>query len=165
LNRSNQLAEADSDDERYRQAYATALRLLVRREHSALELAHKLESRQCPARITGQVIATLTDEGALSDRRFSEVYAWSRYERGFGPVRIRAELRERGVEAELVSRALSPLASLWQASAIRQRQKRFGDGPPADFGERARQMRFLQRRGFSGEQIRLTLEEAVGEAG
>jgi regulatory protein len=159
LNRSNQLAEADSDEDHYQQAYSVALRLLVRREHSVLELAHKLQARQCPASISNRVIETLIDEGVLSDRRFSEVYARGRFERGFGPLRIQAELRERGIDDGLVAAALRPMEHAWLESALRQRSKRFGNPPPADFSERARQMRFLQQRGFAHEQIRSALEE------
>jgi len=139
-------------------AYACALRLLVRREHSARELRFKLERREIDVAVIDEVLAQLVDDGYLSDARFAEVFVRSRYERGVGPLRIRAELRERGVEDHLVEDAFRELAADWFDAARRQRDRRFGAAPPEDFRERARQMRFLQQRGFSGEQARAALE-------
>jgi len=152
-------ADSDADDsaERYQRAYASALRLLARREHSELELRHKLTARSVDAALVEQVLAELLDGHLLSDARFTEVYVRGRFERGYGPARIRAELRERGIGDELAQPALEALADDWIASAVRQHSKRFGGGCPDDYRERARQMRFLQQRGFSGEQIRAVL--------
>jgi regulatory protein len=150
---------ADSEEqEAWQQAYATALRLLARREHSALELRVKLRSRRCPPALADQVLNALRDEGALSDQRFADAYVQARFERGYGPVRIEAELRERGIGGSLAEQAMADFAPLWAASAERQRRKRFGCGTPTGFSERARQMRFLQQRGFTGEQVRAAIE-------
>ncbi len=154
---SNSSPPADSDD-LYRQAYATALRLLARREHSVQELYHKLKGRQCPAGVADDVVAALVDEGALSDRRFAESYVQSRFERGFGPLRIQAELRERGVGDTQAEEALAAYGAQWVAAAWQQHRKRFGDTLPTDFNQRVKQMRFLQQRGFSSEQIRAALK-------
>lgn len=163
MSSSLSLPQADNSDAaaQYQEVYATALRLLVRREHSVLELRHKLKARGCPRALVDQVVMALTDEGTLSDGRFAELYTRGRFERGFGPLRIAAELRERGLAQPLIEVALADYAGYWQDSAYRQRHKRFGRHAPREFGERARQMRFLQQRGFSGEQIRAALDDAV----
>jgi len=154
----NSSTESDGPEhpfgEACQQAYACALRLLVRREHSQRELRFKLERREYDAAVIEAVLAQLLDEGYLSDARFAEVFVRSRHERGVGPLRIRAELRERGVDDPLVEAAFRELGADWFAAACRQRDKRFGASPPQDFRERVRQMRFLQQRGFSGEQAR-----------
>lgn len=139
------------------QAYACALRLLMRREHSERELRFKLQQRDYEAAVNDVVLAQLIDEGYLSNARFAEVFVRSRHERGAGPLKIRAELRKRGVEEPLVEDAFRELAADWYDAACRQRDKRFGTLPPQDYKERARQMRFLQQRGFSGEQVRAAL--------
>jgi regulatory protein len=155
---------AESADEVYQQAYATGLRLLARREHSTQELCHKLQGREVPAAIVEQVIADLVDEGLLSDRRFAEAYVYSRIERGFGPLRIQVELRERGIGDVLAAAALTELAPDWEASARRQRHKRFSPDAPLDFNARVRQLRFLQQRGFTTEQARAALSGDVDQA-
>jgi len=95
----------------------------------------------------------LADEGLLSDQRFAEVYVRGRFERGCGPLRIRAELRERGISGDLTEQVLAELSRFWVESAGRQRSKRFGRQLPGDYRERTKQMRFLQHRGFTSDQI------------
>jgi regulatory protein len=160
-NRSNPRVETEIDQ--YQQAYATALRLLARREHSVQELFHKLKGRQYAAPIAEQVIEVLLEEGAISDRRFTEIYVLGRFELGFGPLRIRAELRERGIGDTLADAALAEYCSEWGAQARRIRRKRFGLLQQSDFNERVRQMRFLEQRGFGGDQIREAMRD-VNEA-
>lgn len=79
---------------------------------------------------------------------------------GFGPVRIRRELRERGVASELATRALAAYARGWDERAAQAREKRFGPAPPADRRQWLRQARFLEYRGFTAEHIRHALPEA-----
>jgi len=135
------------------------LQLLARREHSTLELQHKLKAREFESTTVDGVLAGLRQEGLLSDERFTETYVSSRVDRGFGPLRIRAELRERGIDDELVSRFLSTDIADWSNHVAEVRRKRFGGGRPRDFAERARQMRFLQQRGFNLEQIKGAFNE------
>ncbi len=152
-----------ADSEVYKQAYATGLRLLARREHSIQELCHKLKGREHPADIVEQVTDDLVAEGLLSDRRFAEAYAYSRSERGFGPLRIQAELRDRGIGDALALAALAELAPDWIASARRQRHKRFNANTPIDFNARVKQQRFLQQRGFTTEQSRAAFHRNTDE--
>ena len=140
-------------------ALAAALRLLARREHSVLELRRKLEQRGWQGGPLDEVLDSLVDQNLLSDRRFAEVYTRTRIERGYGPLRIRAELRERGIDAALAEAALEAEAPDWSEQARDARLRRFGEAPPADFREKVRQMRFLQRRGFDGGHIRAALGE------
>ena len=90
----------------------------------------------------------------LSDRRFTECFVAERAGRGQGPLKIRHELRSRGVSDALAAEFLDVDARAWRRAAHEARRKRFGDAAPADAGERARQMRFLHQRGFEAEQIR-----------
>lgn len=136
--------------------YARALKLLARREHSVLELRRKLEQRGCEEAPLEAVLERLGAERLLSDRRFAESYVRGRAERGYGPLRIRAELRERGIDAALADGPLGETGD-WTERARAARRKRFGSAVPADYREKARQMRFLQQRGFDGEQIRAAL--------
>lgn len=137
-----------------------AIALLARREHSRRELAAKLSRKGFAAETVEPCLDELAAEGLLSDARYAESYTRARAAKGYGPRRIAAELGERGVEAGLAEQALAEAETDWERLAAEVRRKRFGDRVPADFKERARQMRFLQYRGFSGEQIR----RAVGDS-
>lgn len=134
-------------------ARASALRLLARREHSVHELTGKLLIRQFNQDLVDEVVQQLQAEGLVSDARFAEAYVHARYNRGFGPARIRRELQERGIADSLASDSLEAYRERWMESIEQVRRKRFGRGLPADYRERARQSRFLQYRGFTNEQI------------
>ncbi len=135
-----------------------ALRLLARREHSVCELRAKLARRGQDGGAVDAVLAELVAEGLLSDARFAEAYVRARVDRGYGPLRIRAELAERGVAEPLVQAALAAAEVDWAALAARVRQRRFGAAPPRDWPERARQMRFLQGRGYPQSLVRACVE-------
>ena len=140
---------------------ARALGLLARREHSAQELRSKLLERGYEGTAVEAVLSRLEEEGLLSDGRFVREFVASRVRRGSGPLKIREELRGRGVSAELLAEALKAHQGGWAAGAAEARRKRFGGKLPKDMQERARQARFLQQRGFSMEHIRKALKGDV----
>jgi regulatory protein len=138
-------------------AEAAAVRLLARREHSRAELSRKLGARGVPAELVEEVLATLAARRLQSDDRYAETLVTSRIGRGQGPVRIRRELAEQGVPAPAIDEALLGCEADWFELARDVRRRRFGAEVPADWKERARQARFLEYRGFSGDQIRHAL--------
>ena len=142
-------------------ARSRAVQLLAAREHSALELRHKLGDRGFPLQVVDTVLAQLAADGLQSDARFVEQYVRSRVRRGFGPVRIRAELRERGIGEALIAPQLD--AWDWAAQAEGARCKRFGGGVPREWKERARQARFLQMRGFGSEHMGALFAQLPGD--
>lgn len=139
--------------------YDIAVGLLARREHSRGELRRKLDQRSFEAGDIERALDGLERERLLSDERFAEQFVRERFERGSGPLKIRAELRRRGVADELASAALTGYDDEWRRRVCEVRRKRFGDGPPTDYRERARQARFLQARGFDIDQIRAALKD------
>jgi regulatory protein len=138
-----------------------ALALLARREHSRQELTRKLRRRGFEADKVATLLDRLAEQGCLSDRRFAEQYVRERIARGFGPLRIRSELKDRGVSGEAAAIALQQQADDWRVRADRARRKRFGDEIPQDLRERARQVRFLQYRGFSADHIKAVLADST----
>jgi regulatory protein len=137
-----------------------AMDLLARREHSVQELRQKLAVRAFDREEAEQAIQGLIDEGLLSDARFAEAYAVSRLRTGKGPVRIRTELEQRGVAAGLIDASLTRLDVDWCERAREVRVRKYGAVSPDDLRERARQSKFLQYRGFTGEQIRAAFDSA-----
>jgi regulatory protein len=135
----------------------TAVELLARREHSRLELERKLAARGFPEGVIALALDALEHSGVLAATRFTESFIRSRIAKGQGPVRIRAELAERGV-GEQAAELMRGSDIDWLATARAVRRKRFGAEPPRDFRERAKQARFLQYRGFTTDQVRAALE-------
>jgi regulatory protein len=138
---------------------AAAVRLLARREHSRAELGRKLAERGAPGGLVDEVLSVLAERRLQSDERYAESLVASRVGRGQGPVRIRRELAERGVAAAHIEEALAAAEADWNRLASDTRKRRFGSEPPQEWTDRARQARFLEYRGFTGEQIRFALEE------
>ncbi|MDJ0939891.1 MAG: regulatory protein RecX [Woeseiaceae bacterium] len=135
------------------EARKKAMDYLARREHSRDELMKKLEKAGFDGNVALDAIEALKAEGLQSDRRFVEAFVQSNVRKGKGPARIRASLRERGIREPLVDAVLTELDTDWAALAIEVHRRKFGDELPVDFKEKARQMRFLQYRGFESEQI------------
>lgn len=131
----------------------TAMDYLARREHSEQELVRKLGSRGFDTAMVEVAVADLKADGLLSDSRFAETFVNSRFRRGSGPQKIAAELRERGIAADLIHLCIEAFDDQWRQRVREVREKKFGTDLPGDFSERSRQMRFLQQRGFTAEQI------------
>lgn len=141
--------EAVPDAHQRQRAVESAIRLLARREHSSLELRRKLESRGHAAEMVEGVVAEVVANGFQSDARFAESFVRSRLARGQGMLKIRAGLRDRGIDANLVAATLDLDDDEWCRLATGALRKRFGDTPPHDHAEWAKRARFLARRGFS----------------
>ena len=133
---------------------------LARREHSEAELRRKLATRGFDADLIETTLADLVAENLLSNTRFAEAFVHSRYQRGSGPQKIHAELRERGIDDGLIEDSIAGYDLQWRERVREVREKKFGAGLPGDYKERARQMRFLQQRGFTPEQISSVFKEA-----
>lgn len=136
---------------------------LSRREHSAFELRRKLERSGVPAELATEVIVELQRQGLQSDDRFAEAFIRYRSGKGYGPQRIEMEMNEKGIDRSLISLSMENNDCNWSKLANEVNLKKFGSGQPATYKERARQARFLQYRGFTGEQIRFALGEGEGD--
>lgn len=128
--------------------------MLARREHSRTELKRKLSRRAFDADVIQVALDALESSGALSDERFVAAYIESRANRGFGPLRIAAELRERGVHA---SDSDLRAGYDWRDRCQALRERRFGDAPAATRRDWQRQARFLSTRGFPESIVRQVL--------
>ncbi len=130
---------------------------MSRREYSRLELAGKLERCGYHTDALSPVLDTLESEGLLQDQRFAEAYVVSRTARGFGPVRIRMELKQRGVAPELIDACCNVADPVWSELASEVWSKRFAGTRASSFGVWAKHARYLQQRGFDTSQINATL--------
>ncbi len=132
---------------------------LARREHSRRELRQKL-SRNCKdSKLIDELLDKLSAEGLQSDARFTESFVQQRYNKGQGPLKIKQELNQRGIDTELIADCLNAEQLDWLALAEQTRVKKFGSDIPRDYQNKAKQSRFLYSRGFTSEQISLVLKE------
>jgi regulatory protein len=128
-----------------------ALNFLARREHSRSELARKLATYDEADKITA-LLDDLERENLLSNRRYAETLAHARAGK-HGSLRLKAELREKGVPDGASDEVLEEARSHDLDAARAVWQKKFGR-PASDAADRAKQMRFLAGRGFPADIVR-----------
>lgn len=129
-----------------------ALNLLARREHTRVELKTKLSKKTEDLAELDLLLDKLTQQGLLSEQRFVTSFIRQRVNRGYGSLRIAAELRERGIPDHFIKDSFENESVDWQIQIQQVWQKRFGERPN-DLKEKAKQARFLQYRGFDFQQI------------
>ena len=155
MNRSTRLLETSVEMRR------AAMDLLARREHSRRELLRKLSARVSDDVLLQEVLLQLEDEGLISDQRFAETYIRYRSSKGFGPVRIAAELRDKGIDENLLQEQIQSSDSRWYELAYKVKVRKFGEDVEAEPKGKAKQMRFLLNRGFVRDQVSNAVENLL----
>ncbi|NNM83401.1 MAG: regulatory protein RecX [Burkholderiales bacterium] len=133
-----------------------ALRFLARREYSKTELFERLTREGCEPDAVREVLAELEKEGLLSDERYVEQILNARIGR-YGRQHILKELSEKGISHELAGRAREKIDEAEQDALKSVWERKFGK-KPQDRKELAKQVRFLQGRGFSLDEIFRVIE-------
>ena len=155
----------ESPDAKAPTAYAKGLGLLARREHSARELKTKLSARGHSAATSAEAIGKLKERKYQDDGRFAQSLARRRSSQGYGPHRIRAELKSHGIDEAAIRTAIASVDADWTSMAASQLSRRFGATPAKDPTERARRAQFLLRRGFDPATVRAATRAEVEDPG
>jgi len=146
-------------------AYSKGIGLLSRREHSARELKAKLARKGHAKDEIAGAVDKLIDRRYQSDDRFAVSIARTRVSQGYGPARIRAELKSHGLADAAVRTAIASTEADWTAIATAQLKRRFGAKASADREERGRRAQFLLRRGFDPATVRAVTRAEVDDPG
>jgi len=127
--------------------YAAAMQMLVRREHSVVELTQKLINKDFDRADVERALDLLIKQNYQSDERFAAEFIQMRFNQGKGPIKISVDLKQRGISHFDLS--------IYDFYALAQqiRVAKYGNEIPSDYKEQAKQKRFLQSRGFDFEQI------------
>jgi len=136
-----------------------AVRYLARREYGIEELKRKLIQRGAESDLVEQVVSDCTEQGLVSDERFTEMYVRMRIRRCFGPMKIRGELRQRGIPDYLVAESLSVDQETWLEAATQWADRRIHG--ELDFTQKAKIHRKLMNRGFNHEQASIALNRLI----
>ncbi|MDF7680139.1 regulatory protein RecX [Enterobacteriaceae bacterium ESL0689] len=140
-----------------------AVRILALRDHSEQQLRRKLATpvwnkndlKSVP--VTPEEIDNIIHwcfaNHYLDDERFARQFIVSRSRKGYGPVRIRQELQQKGVDNNIVDIAIRACDIDWIALAKEQIQRKYGQTLPTMFSEKVKIQRFLLYRGFVMENI------------
>ena len=128
-----------------------ALRLLSGREHSRAELQRKLAPHEETPGELAAVLDKLAAKDLQSDQRAIDSLVHRRSAK-LGTQRLRQEMQSKGMDPQAVAQTVALLRTSEQARALEVWRKKFGS-PASTPAERAKQVRFLAGRGFSGEAI------------
>lgn len=148
------MTEQAEELETYKAIKEACLRYLMRREHSLHELMQKVSAKGYAKNDISPVLEELRQQGLQSNERFAESYARSRVHKGFGPLRIQAELQQRGAGDCYFEMAVEDIADSWQNLLEQVYSKKYGAGKACSMQEKFKRSRFLQQRGFPHEMIR-----------
>ena len=138
-----------------------AVRYLARREYGVEELRQKLLQRGADTALTDTVVSALADENLVSDQRFTEMYVRMRVRRLFGPLKIKGELRSKGIADHLIEKSLPREQKTWFESATHWASKKCRG--ELDYAGRAKVYRSLLNRGFTHEQANVALDSLSGK--
>ena len=129
-----------------------ALRLLAGREHSRAELERKLRAHETEPGELARALDELEAKGFINEQRVLESVVHRRASR-LGAARVKQELQSKGLGAETVQQAVAQLQGSELERAREVWRRKFGE-PATDPQTRAKHMRFLLARGFSGDVVR-----------
>ena len=132
-----------------------AVRYLSRREYSVKELKRKLQQRGVSRDTADEVVERLASDDLVSDQRFTQMYVRTRVRHLFGPLKIRGELRSRGVEDDIIGENMPPEED-WIDVASRWIDKKVSG--ELDYAKRAKTYHSLVNRGFRHEQANVALD-------
>ena len=124
---------------------------LSRREHSSKEIYQKMSRKVESKEMLLESIKELERDGLLSDERFAESYFQSRKRRGFGPLRIKSELIQRGVKENLFYSLEKEID--WSSNALDALKKKLNGKVPQETKEILKLKNFLNYRGFEFQDI------------
>ncbi|MEB3790347.1 regulatory protein RecX [Acinetobacter sp. IK40] len=123
-----------------------AFALLTRRDYSQAELIAKLNQYAINSEEVEKLVEELAQNNYQSDQRVAELTLASQLRKGKGLQRIKQALKAKQLDAELITEELQEVD--WLDQAYQLKLKKFGEEVATDPKIKARQIRFLQYRGF-----------------
>lgn len=157
------MTETSSRRSDYARLLDRAIRILAMRDHSEQELRRKLAapvmSKNGPEALNvtpeevDNVVEWCIENRYLDDERFVRQFIASRSRKGYGPARVRQELKQKGISRETIEAAMRECEIDWAQLAKEQAQRKYGEPLPTVFAEKVRIQRFLLYRGYLMEDI------------
>jgi regulatory protein len=159
-----QLQEVARIEER-RVARDAALAVLGHRDRSAREIERRLLRKGFEPEVVAEVMEQLERHELVDDRRFARAWvAGHTGSRPYGPDRLAAALRARGVDREAIDEAVGTIDPDTELDlALRAGQKLIAGRPVAP-DTRRRLAAALRRRGYSWEIIRPVCDQLLSDA-
>ncbi len=150
-------------EDSYRAALDSAVRLLSRRNHTALEIEQKLRRRGFSQETAASVIQECERLRYIDDHETARCYFRELKRKGEGSLRIRARMKQKGLSGEGVESMLFQYTGDAEEienarKALKKKKPRF-DREPDPRKRKEKMYRFLCSRGFSGAVISAVIRE------
>lgn len=151
------------EEDQLKKAKATALEFISYRGRSEKEVRDKLEKKSFSPEIIEKAVSRFEDLGYINDETYARDYARSRLQgKGYGPQRIRMDLKKRGVPKHLIEEALQELdeADSYYEIALREGRKRWQRlAKETDPYKRKKKLGdFLLRKGYNYDVVRQVMD-------
>lgn len=137
-----------------------ALNWLSRRDYSEAQLSQRLSRQGGEAADIEKVIAWCKTENYLDQQRFISMLVRSRVNKGYGLSYIVQECRQQNISREQVLQCAIELEIDWFAVAQQLYQKKYGQSTVTEYKDKFKRMAYMQRRGFSNEQIQFAINQS-----
>lgn len=128
-----------------------AFAVLTRKEYSKADLIEKLMTWAQNREEVLILVDELAAKDYQSDQRVAEMTVRSQVRKGKGPNRIKLALRTKQLDKDLVQEDLAEID--WYTQAYELKLKKYGTDVAKDPKIKAKQIRFLQYRGFEMDAI------------
>ena len=156
-------------DDQYVRAKQRALDYLAHKPRTEEEVRRKLRRNDVPNPVVEDVVARLYELDYLDDESYAHDYVRNRFaSKKYGPVRIRRELVERGIDRHTAEAAVDDLFAEKNVQAVAREhaEKRWARLSDEEDVRRRKQKlyRYLRRRGFRSATITPLLDELEREA-
>lgn len=142
-------------------AFTCAVHLLTRREHGAYELTNKLLKKGYPENEAQDAVLECHRLGLQSDDRFVDNICRARIRQGYGPLRIRRELQDLQINAELITNTLKQEQDNWLSYALEVWKKKYKEQGELSYPVMQKQKQFLLYRGFSTDTIAMLFKAII----
>ncbi|GGW65456.1 regulatory protein RecX [Alishewanella tabrizica] len=136
-----------------------ALAYLSRRDYSCAELSLKLQRKGASAADIAEVLVWCRAQNYLNEERFLYMLVRNRCQQGYGYRVLLQECRQHQLTEQQLQAVLAAEEIDWWQLARQAYNKKFADKAIKDYQDKLKRMAYLQRRGFSSEQIRAVFHQ------
>ncbi|HDM8239188.1 TPA: regulatory protein RecX [Vibrio campbellii] len=126
--------------------YEYAVTLLSKRDYSSRDLKYQLSHLSDDNHVDA-VMERLLSHHYVDDTRLIEREIQKQLAKLHGEVRIKQELRKKGLDSLLIAQSLEDLDVDWFELCLKAKVKKFGSSKPKEAKEKAQMVRYLQYRG------------------
>ncbi len=152
------------DQDEKEKARACALRLLKFRLRSEQEIRDKLSQKEYAKGVIDATLASLKKSGMVDDEAFARLWVETRMKRPLGRLRLRRELKKKGVDEKWIEAAFERACQGYDEKEVvrdlvRQKMKRMQG--LEDDKIKARLFGYLVRRGFPQNLVIETILEEI----